>query len=427
MTRREFPLLREQVLTERLPNGLTVCVLPRPGFRKKLAFLAVHYGSIDTSYTCGGVRRTSPDGVAHYLEHKMFDLPEGNAMDRFAMLGGRDNAFTSYDITAYYVECVENFQQNLEQLLRMVATPWFTDESVEKERGIIEQEIRMYEDSPSSVVFENLFSAIWARHPVRVPIAGTVQSVREITAQTLRDCYDAFYTPANMMLCVAGDVDAQSVAEAAQRLLPAQGAAPAVSDYGQEPGPLPACSRVCKRMEVSMPTFALGFVCDPPAPGGVLEQEIVADLAADLLLGESSELYSQLYEQGLIDSGFSCGFEAVAQASALIVSGDSRDPEAVLAAITRRAERLCREGADEKLFQRLKRAAIGGRIRSLDGFESICYRQSAYFFEGVSYYDFPEVYARVTQQQVLDFLRTTIRPERAALSLVLPLEKGETK
>ena len=211
MIRKDFPALGEHYFEEKLPNGLTVRVIPRPGFAKKFAFLATDFGSIDMRFFFAGKDCAVPAGVAHYLEHKMFDLPEGNAMEQYAEYGGGNNAFTNYTMTAYYVECTDCFEENLKILLRMVTTPYFTDESVNKERGIIEQEIRMYEDNADSACFENLFAAMYSRHPARIPICGSVESIAEITPETLYACHKAFYDPGNMMLCVIGDVEGERV------------------------------------------------------------------------------------------------------------------------------------------------------------------------------------------------------------------------
>jgi len=173
----EIPRLGERCYEAVLPNGLTVRVVPKPGFSRKYALIAADYGSVDTAFRLGGRYVRSPDGVAHYLEHKMFDTKHGDAMEQFAACGASPNAFTSYDMTAYYFNCTENFEENFRILMEMVAEPYFTEESVEKERDIIAQEIRMYEDTPDSCLFENLFAAMFRHHPVRVPIAGTVESI----------------------------------------------------------------------------------------------------------------------------------------------------------------------------------------------------------------------------------------------------------
>lgn len=298
-----------------------------PGFARSYAFLGVDYGSIDTSFTRGAIPCRTPDGVAHYLEHKMFDLPEDNAMNLFAAHGGYPNAFTGYAMTAYYFDCTEQFAENLRILLRMVLTPWFPAESVEKERGIIAQEIRMYEDSADSRAYEDLFGAMFAHHPIRVPIAGTVESIGEITPQVLQDCHAAFYAPANLMLCVTGDVDPALVEEIARAESANAHAEPVpVRDYGPAEAMTCPTQRTVRHMEIAMPTFCLGFKCEPPARGlESMRREIIGDLAAEILVGESSALYTRLYDEGLINSDFSAGYESVRDACLFSAGGDSRD------------------------------------------------------------------------------------------------------
>ena len=421
MNRKDYPNLGERVYEATLPNGLLVRVVPKPGFAKTYGFLAVNYGSIDTSFTRNGTRYETPRGVAHYLEHKMFDLPEGNAMQMFSQFGGNPNAFTSYDITAYYMECTEQVKENLELLLHFVSTPYFTQESVEKERGIIAQEIRMYEDSAGSCVYEAMFEAAYAHHPMRYAIAGTVESIQDISAQTLYDCYGAFYTPSNMMLCVVGDVDPQMVLDLAERTLPADRAEAVQRDYGPQEAMEPVRPRVEREMEVSMPTFTLGFKTEPAAFGpDSMAQEVIGDLAAEILVGESSPLYTELYTKNLIDADFSAGYDGMKGAAMLTASGDSEEPERVYEAILKEADRIRRDGVDTALFQRLKKSALGRRMRDLDSFDSICYRMCAYHFEGVDYFDFPAIFQSVTEDQVAEFLSRTVVEPRAALSVIRP-------
>ena len=418
--------LRETFYEERLPNGLLIRVIPRPDFAKTYSFFATDFGSIDTKFTMDGKVYETPAGVAHYLEHKLFDMPEGNVMQQFSALGGSPNAFTGYSMTAYHVESTENWRENLELLLRYVSTPYFTEESVEKERGIIAQEIRMYEDSSGSRMYENLFAALYQHHPIRVPIAGTVESIQNITAQTLYDCHKAFYDPSNMMLCVAGPVDPALVVESAREILPKTPGGVGGRDYGPaEPLTAEKMARVEQNMEVSMPGFTVAFRCDTPKTGAdILRQELVGDLAAELLVGESTAFYTKLYEDGLIDCDFSAGYEGVKTLGMLSIGGDSNEPERVVDAILKEAERLGREGADEALFQRLKRSAFGRRIRELDSFENICYRMCQSTFEGAFYYDFPDLYRSITLDETVRMIRDTVVPQRAALSLIYPNAKG---
>ena len=418
--------LRETFYEERLPNGLLIRVIPRPDFAKPYSFFATDFGSIDTKFTMDGKVYETPAGVAHYLEHKLFDMPDGNVMQQFSALGGSPNAFTGYSMTAYHVESTENWRENLELLLRYVSTPYFTEESVEKERGIIAQEIRMYEDSSGSRMYENLFAALYQHHPIRVPIAGTVESIQDITAQTLYDCHKAFYDPSNMMLCVAGPVDPALVVESARNILPKTPGGVGGRDYGPaEPLTAEKMARVEQNMEVSMPGFTVAFRCDTPKTGAdILRQELVGDLAAELLVGESTAFYTKLYEDGLIDCDFSAGYEGVKTLGMLSIGGDSNEPERVVDAVLKEAERLGREGADEALFQRLKRSAFGRRIRELDSFENICYRMCQSTFEGAFYYDFPDLYRSITLDETVRMIRDTVVPQRAALSLIYPNAKG---
>ncbi len=415
-----YPDLGEMVYEARLSNGLLVRVVPKKGFSKTHCFLAVNYGSIDQNFTAAGIRYETPMGVAHYLEHKMFDMPDGNAMQQFADYGGSPNAFTSYDMTAYYVECTDHVKENLKTMLEFVSTPWFTAESVEKERGIIAQEIRMYEDSADSCLFEDLYAAMFASHPIRHPIAGTVESIQEITEQTLNDCYRSFYTAPNMMLCVVGDVDAQMVMDLANETSFGTMALPE-RYYGKAETMFPVKKLAERTMEVSMPGFALGFKTEPAAVGPTsMRQEIVGDLAAEILVGESSSLYRKLYEKNLIDSGFSVGYEGLKGISMLTVSGDSVDPASVAEAILREADRISREGMDGQLFERLKRSALGRRIRNLDSFSSICYRMCADYFEKTECFDFPQRFQEADLEQTAAFLRRTVCEDRLSMAVVRP-------
>ena len=426
MKKLTYDRLEQTIYTDTLPNGLKLRVIPRPGFVKKYAFFAADYGSIDTCFTLDGRELRSADGVAHYLEHKMFDTPEGNALQLLSATGASPNAFTSYNITAYYFECTEAFRENLRTLLSFVSVPYFTDESVEKEQGIIGQEIKMYENSPSSRLGENLFQAMYRNHPLRVSIAGTVESIAGISAQMLYDCHRAFYDPSNMTLCVVGDVDPEEVRQTAMEVLPREPGGVSARNYGPQEPDKPAQQYIAQEMEVSMPMFAVGFKC-PQVPQGPerLWQELVGDLAAEVLCGESSPLYQRLYEQNLIDSGFSVGFEMLKGMPNISASGDSDDPQAVLDAILEEGRRIAREGVDEALFQRLKRSSLGRRIRGLDSFDGMCYRMAVSSFDGYDYFTFPELYDRITPESVREMIDQRVTADQAVLSVILPKQQDK--
>ena len=423
MKKTYYPELDETLYTRRLENGLTVAVVPRKGFTKKLAYFVTDYGSIHTDFVLEGKVHKAPAGVAHYLEHKMFDLPgDRDVSAEFAAMGAMTNAFTSYDMTAYYFSTTENFEGCLRLLLEFVSTPYFTEESVEKERGIIDQEIGMNLDSPDSRIFDSLMESLYHKHPIRVPILGTGETIREITPEVLYNCHRAFYTPDNMLLCVVGDVDPEKVVDIAREMLGTEHQEPGIKvSAWQEPM---TCvePEVTANMEVAMPMFNLAFKCEPVDRGAAgIRTEMVADLAAEALFGESSELYLKLYEEGLIDSSFGGGFETIDGCAMLMCSGDSENAYAVRDAVLAQARKLAKEGIPEKNFLRMKRSALGRRIRALDSFDATCFRVCAYHFSGFDYFRFPEVYRSIEAVEIQGFLNRVVQEDRCSLSIINPL------
>lgn len=426
MNERIFPGLGEKIYEDTLPNGLRIKVVPKRGFARSYAFFATDYGSMDTRFRLDGKDYVSPDGVAHYLEHKMFDMPDGNALQKMSQTGASPNAFTSYNITAYHFSCTSMFEENFRTLLRFVSQGYFTQESVEKERGIIAQEIKMYADNPASRVDENLFCAMYRNHPVRVPVAGTVESIQDITAQTLIDCHRAFYDPSNMVLCVVGDVDPRQIHDIALEILPKVPGGASERDYGEKEPAAPDQHTITQEMEVSMPMFSVGFKgAEVPKGPQRLRQEIIGDLAGEILCGESSRLYQEMYESGLIDPGFGVSYSLVRELSMLCLGGDSENPQAVLDAVLEEAQRVVKEGMDEELFLRLKRSAVGRRIRGLDSFEGLCYRLALSDFDGYDYFTFPALYESITAEDVRQLIAREITPEQAVLSVILPKTREE--
>ena len=420
MKKQYYDRLNETLYTCQMENGLTVQVVPRPGFSRKLAYFVTDFGSIHTDFLLEGKEINAPAGIAHFLEHKMFELPDRDVSAEFAALGANVNAFTSYDITAYYFSCTENFLPSLRLLLEFVSTPYFTEESVQRERGIIDQEIGMNEDSPERV-FENLMGAMYRSHPIRVPILGSRESIRQITPELLETCHRAFYTPANMILCVVGDVDPQQVVETAREVLGEEKKEAGIKLRPWQEDMTCRQEAVSMQMEVAMPNFQLGFKCEAVGDGeAAIRQEVIGDLAAEALFGESSKLYLQMYEQGLIDSSFGGGFETVDGCALLTCGGDSDQPEAVRNAILARVEELIKTGISENDLLRMKRSALGRRIRDLDSFDSTCFRLCAYQLSDFDYFRFPGVYTDITGAQVCAFLEKVVKEARCALSVIEP-------
>ena len=421
----EYPKLGEAVSRQKLSNGLEVVVVQKPYHAKKYAFFATRYGGMDLRFQLDGQWVDTPAGIAHYLEHKMFDTEEGNALQELAKNGAVENAFTSNAMTAYYFESTEHFYDNLRILLNFVSVPYFTQESVDKEQGIIAQEIRMVEDDPEWRVYANLMDCLYRDHPVRIPVAGSVESIQKITPQTLYDCHKAFYTPENMVLVCVGDMDPRQVAAMAEEILPRESGPAIARDYGGAEEMSPARRETVETMEVAMPMLLAGWKC-PPVSGGeeLLRRSMIGDMACDVLFGDSSPLYTRLYEEGVINGSLGGSFDMLPGAAYLYVGGDAKDPRRVVEEVQREAQRLAREGVDPDFYQRLRRASYGQMIRSLNSFENIAVSMADGCFRGYDYYRFPEIFATVTREDVEAFIRENLVPERLAISFIYPKEEN---
>ena len=416
-----YTALRETVYRCVLPNGLTVYVDIRPEYTKQFAFFATRYGGMDLRFRGeDGEWVDTPQGVSHFLEHKMFDTEDGNALQRMAAQGVEPNAFTTPSMTGYFFEGTQGFEDNLRTLLSFVSQPWFTPESVEKEQGIIGQEIRMTEDDPDNEVYYQLMEAMYTHHPVRVRVAGTVESIAEITADTLYQCHRAFYRPGNMVLCVAGNVEAERVAEIAREVLDSEPSTAAASDHGRAEPPEAAVRYAERAMPVSIPLFELGFKGDPAPRGQGLRQRLLGELACDVLFSSSAPLYSRLYEEGLINGSFASRYDALPGCACLVAGGESRDPKKVLDEVLREAERLGSEGIDPGLWERLKKAAYGSMVRQLNSLEETCYELAQAHFDGEDYLSFPQCFQSIERTDAEALLRAWCVEGRAALSVIVP-------
>ena len=414
-----YERIGEQVYSETLENGLQVFVIKKPDFSKSLAFFATKYGGADRRFRLGGQWTDTPAGVAHFLEHKMFDMEYGDALTKFSQNGASANAFTSGDMTAYHFECTDCFYENLDILLEFVSTPYFSKESVDKEQGIIGQEIRMTEDSPDFVLYYNLLKALYKDNPVRDSVAGTIESISEITAETLYNCHSVFYSPSNMVLCAVGNIDPEKVVKAAEKILPKNFSIAPERDYGNKETMLPVKKEEISVMEVGLPMFIVGSKVIPAKRGdALLKQGIVADLALEYLFGNSSPFYSKYYAEGLINAEFSAEFENVASAAYTMIGGESKEPQKAKEAIINEINKVCENGIDEALFKRLKKAEIGAALRALNSFDNLCYNMAKGCFEGYDAMLTVEITNAVTSDDILEFIKTNLKPEYFAMSVI---------
>ena len=281
----------------------------------------------------------------------------------------------------------------------------------------------MVEDDPENQVFYALMECLYDHHPIRVPIAGSQQSIAKITAGTLYSCHKAFYTPANMVLTVAGDVDPAQVCAIAREILPKESGSPIDRDYGGEEQSAAAAGEKELTMEVSNPIFQLGFKCDPAKRGEEWQRRALAgELACEMLLGSSSPLYARLYNEGLINKNFGYGFELYPGCALMAAGGESRDPQKVRDAVLAEGERLAREGLDADLFRRVKKGVYGAKVRSLNSFENVCIELAQAHFAGTEYFHFPQVFDGISQADVEACIREWVTPQRCGLAVVRPGE-----
>ena len=422
MKSKAYRKIGETVYEGVLPNGLTVAVVPKPGFKQSYAVFATNYGGACRRFKLDGVWYDTPAGVAHFLEHKMFDMPDGdNALSTLAKNGAQPNAFTSSDTTAYYFDCCEGFEENLRMLLRFVSTPYFTDESVAKEQGIIGQEIGMGDDDPYRCAYYAMLRMLYQHNPLRDEVAGTVESIAEITPDTLYACHAAFYSPENMVLCVAGDLDPEKIfATAAEEVGDKQGSKPE-TDFGEEETAYPSESYAECRMEVSAPQFFIGAKVTPVPKGKELfRQKIVAQLALRTLFGSSGKFYNKLYGEGILNRDYGYEYDFVANTATVIFEGESPDPQKVLAEIKAAVKDVAENGLDKELFGRTKKASFGSRLRGLESFDSLCLSLMDGYFEGYDALDSFDILESVEISECEAFITEYLTDKRLAMSVVLP-------
>lgn len=426
-----FQKLYEEKLGETLyfgthESGLDVFVLPKKGFSKKYAIYSVKYGSIDTSYMIDGKEINDPMGIAHFLEHKLFELPGGgNAFDLFSKTGGNANAFTSHDMTGYLFSCSDCFNENLDILLSYVNDPYFTVENVAKEQGIIAQEIKMYDDDPEWRLFNNALEALYFENPVRNDIAGTVESISHITKDFLYQIYNTFYHPENMVLFVAGDVEIDDVARLVDKNVPKRDRHFAVErKIYREPDEVKQ-KRIVKEMSVSQPSFILGFKENHIGLTGkeLLRKNMETGLLLKMMFSPSAPLYNELYKKGLINDTF--GFDCLNSDSyfATFVNGEAKDIDRTVEAVLNGIEAVKKNGFQVGEIDRYKKASLGRQIRAYDSLEAVANNFSANYFYGIGAFDFVSIYPEITEESLMKRLMEVFN-EHYAVSEMRPVKQA---
>lgn len=405
-------------------SGLNVFVLPKKGFSKKYAVYAVNFGSCNISYSVNGKKYHDPLGVAHFLEHKLFELPDGrNAFDLFANTGASANAFTSHNMTAYLFSAADKFSESLEILLSYVNDPYFTDENVVKEQGIIAQEIKMYDDDPEWRLFNDALNCLYENNTVKDDIAGSVESISHITKDVLYNTYNTFYRPENMVLFVIGDVDENEVGALAEKYARPREKAEVIRDSYTEKDEVKSKYSE-KKMDVSCDNFILSFKDNTPTLKGeeLLIKNIETALILKLMFSRSSKLYNDLYENGIINSSFSYDTLHDEGYSCVMLGGEAKDVSKTVDALLKGIEDAKKNGFGKEDFERVKKSSLGRQIMAYNSIESVANSFCANYFSGIGAFDFVSAFSKVTNESVHKRI-FEIFGDNHAVSVIKPLEK----
>ncbi len=404
-------------------SGLDVYIIPKD-FSTNYAVFATKYGAIDNCFEIEGenILHEVPDGIAHYLEHKMFENEDGSdTFSRFAEYGANANAFTTGTMTAYLFSCSNYLYENLEILLDYVSKPYFTEENVEKERGIIGQEIKMYEDDPGSASYYNLLSAMYEKHQTRVNVAGTVESIAEITPALLYDCYDTFYNFSNMTLCISGKAEMSRVLALLDRILPEREQKTIIRHYHEEK-PEVYQKRVSVSLEVAKPMFLLGVKdMDISEDTNVRVKKAVAmDLLVDILFGDTSSFAIDVYESGLVNC-FSASCDHGHDSSKIFLEGEADNPEEVYALFLSYLENIKKNGLSHEDFDRVKRASYASCIKMFDSLR-LADRYTFMLHDGYDPFTYIDALKEASYEDVCKLLPKLFKEEYYAMSIVNPIE-----
>ena len=417
----------------RHPSGLNIYVFPKK-MTSTYAVFATKYGSTDNIFKTDGEDDfiTVPDGIAHFLEHKLFTNEDGSdSFERFSDYGADANAYTSFNKTAYLFSCTENFEDSLRELISFVTNPYFTEDSVAKERGIIAQEIRMYDDSPSDRCFYGMLEGMYTHHSVKRNICGTVSSIKKITAELLYDCYRVFYDLSNMALIVCGDVDTERVIKIADELLPAVATGKSIirsSENSREKRRVNR-ARVERKMSVSKPMFCIG-VKDTDIPTDARarhKKDAAMSILDEMLFSRCTDFYNSLIDREIMSPSFSYGYTVSEEVAYNSFAGESDTPDAVLDEIKRYIAEVRQRGLSHEDFLRARRVMYAEYVKIFDSTESIANNLLSFVLEGADIFDYGELLRSVTIEDVERLFEAAFDDECFTMSVVYPINenKGE--
>lgn len=417
--------VKEKLYVKKLENGLTVMIMPKKNIQKKYMIWATNFGSIDNKFIAPNDKEETniPDGVAHFLEHKMFEQQNGtNSLDTLTALGVNANAYTTTDHTCYLFECTDNFYPAMDELMDYVQNPYFTDQNVEKEKGIIGQEIQMYDDYPSWAVYMNAMKCMYKNNPIIIDIAGSIESISKIDKEVLYKCYNTFYHPSNMVMCFAGDFEPEAlIEEVKKRLKPTEKHGEIKRIYPEEPEQIVKKENT-QNMEVSMPIFVIGIKdvinnknC---TSSSIVKKHIAIEILLNMLIGKSSKLYKKLYEAELITGEPYLDYEFSKQYAHVSITGQSNDPKKVLEKFEAEIKQMKENDIDLAHFQRVKNMIYGNYVKEYDDVAEICRMFVGDYMKGINSFEYIEEYEQVTPEYTKQVLEEVFKEDKTVLSIV---------
>ena len=418
--------VKEKIYKEKLDNGLVVMVIPKKDTVKKYIIWGTNYGSNDNKFIVPGEEKITevPNGVAHFLEHKLFEQENGtNSLDTLTALGVEANAYTTNDHTAYLYSCTDNFYEALDEFMDYVQHPYFTDENVDTEKGIIGQEIMMYDDYPDWRVYLNVMQAMYHNHPIKIDITGSIETINKIDKEILYKCYNTFYNPSNMALVIAGDFQPEEILEEVKkRLIEKTNQGEIKRIYPKEPESI-VQEKIEQKLEVSQPLYTIGIKdsrekCTLENKNEIVKKHLSIEILLNLLIGRSSELYKKLYKEGILFGQPSLDYEFGKNYAHILITGQSPNPEKLYTNFKTEVKSMKEKGINEHDFERIKKMIYGGYIKEYNDVEDIARMFLSDYFKGINSFDYLEEIDGVNIEYLNQVLQDVFKEEKMVISIV---------
>lgn len=416
--------LGESTFCTTLDNGLKVYICQKKGFGKKIGMFGTKYGSVVNDFVdiTTGKRIKVPDGIAHFLEHKLFEKEGANALDLFSKMGVSSNAYTSFDQTVYFFETSEKFEESIAMLVKLIKEPYFTDENVQKEQGIIGQEISMYDDDPTFMVYFNALRAMYQKNPVRIDIAGTIESISHITKELLYTCYNTFYSPQNMFFLVVGDVDVDKTIDVIEENIKKYenkvDTSAKIEKFSEDEPKEIAQKEIVQKMEIYLPQLCIGYKLDLAKNEEIVRNEIIVSIISDMYFSKQSDFFEKEYNSGKINGFIDMQYEGSDTFSHVIISTTSTDIEGIEKDILEYINQIKNTPIDKELFEVIKRKKIGEAILSSDNLNVSYRRVIDSILDDTNVYADMEILKNINENDIKEFLNKLNEVNRVSSKII---------